>query len=126
MKLTQQQVSQALQLMGLTFADLQFPLQTNNLEESKQRLVQLKARAKAGFRRAAMDLHPDRTNGDEGKAELFRLVSCVMEEMEKLEVAQRPVMPPPIRVVVVHQQGFNQSATTSTFSTDDVWRYWAG
>lgn len=129
MRLTQQQVEEGLRLMGLSMADIQWPTRSGNLEEAKQRLVALKAKAKTGFRRAAMDLHPDRTGGDEAKSELFRVVCALNDDIEKLEMQDRSTPPPrpPMRVHVHVQHRGGSGQTSSTSSTaGDVWGFWVG
>lgn len=91
---------------------------------AKQMLAQLKDGAKRNYRQLALACHPDRTGGDEAKEDLFKLVSQVWEDLQKLEV--RPPAPQPVMRVVYVQQGFVQSATTTSTGgpTNQTWVSW--
>lgn len=76
--MTDTDIIRATGLLGLRPADFLA------MRESGESLGRLKAKAKRGYRAAAMRLHPDRTGGDVAKAEDFKLVSAFMQEVEAL------------------------------------------
>jgi DnaJ-domain-containing protein 1 len=49
------------------------------------RLHDLQERAKKQYRKLVFDLHPDRTNGDENRSQLFRAVTEVVEDIKDLK-----------------------------------------
>jgi len=59
----------------------------------------LKINARRAYKRLALELHPDRTGGDQTKADLFVLVGRVLEEIEKTRVLPPP--PPPMWSVTI-------------------------
>lgn len=98
--------------MDLTPGDFHGVRQAQTLEEAQRRLAVVKEKMKVGFRKLALQLHPDHTNGDPEKTELFKLLVTLKNDIEKLQVEhrpQRPQVPPmraaepmPIRVVVIN------------------------
>ena len=120
MQLTDTQVLRAMQLLGLRREDFHAVQTAPSFEVAQQRLEELKLRAKKAFKRCAMDLHPDRTNGDPAKTEDFKLVSSAVDEIDKL-VMQRPQPQPQMRVVFIRVGGFNTYSSTATTTS-----YWNG
>jgi len=59
-------------------------------------LQELKAKARRNYKRLAFELHPDRTQGDEAKAQLFVLLGQVLTELDKTTMHPPP---PPTPVV---------------------------
>jgi DnaJ-domain-containing protein 1 len=49
------------------------------------RLRDLQERAKKRYRKLVFELHPDRTNGDENRSQLFRAVTEVIEDIKDLK-----------------------------------------
>jgi hypothetical protein len=130
MKLTDAQISQAMQLLGLSQGDFQAVQRAPSFEVAQQRLTELKERAKKGFRKVALVLHPDRTNNDPDKTEAFKLVAAVVDDIEKLNFSAPQPPPPqmrPMRVVFVRMHvnhGFSTSAsTTSTTYYGNGWGF---
>lgn len=54
------------------------------------RLDELKASTKKRYRELALELHPDRTNGDEAKAQRFRDVSMAYQWLDDLKLPPAP------------------------------------
>jgi DNA-directed RNA polymerase specialized sigma24 family protein len=126
MKLSDAQISRAMQLLRLTPEDFRVIERAPSFEEGQRRLAVLKERVKKLFRKAAMELHPDRTNNDPAKTDDFKLVSAVVEDIERLAFS-RPPPPPPQRMVFIrmHVHGFSSSGatTTSTSFTGNGWGF---
>lgn len=129
MKLNDQQVVRAMTILGVRPQDFRDIEQAPSFEEGQKRLVAFKARVKASFRRAAMELHPDKTNNDPVKTEDFKLISAAAEEVEGLNFRPRPPPPPPMQVVINFGGVFRgvrfTSTSTSTTTTASV-NYWGG
>lgn len=126
MKLTDAQVARAMTILGVQPQDFRFIEQAPTLEEGQKRLTELKARVKTAYRRAAMELHPDKTNNDPAKTEDFHLVSAAAEEVAGLNFRMRPP-PPPQMHIVFHVGGvsFTSRTSASTTTTSTV-NYWGG
>lgn len=78
-------------------------------------LSDLKDQVKHTFRKLALELHPDRTGGDEAKTALFKELVQAREAFENIEV--RPAAPPP-PVMVWHSafMGSCGNTTTTTYA----------
>jgi hypothetical protein len=128
MKLTNEQIQRAMLILGLAPNDFRAVEQAPSFEAGQQMLAALKERAKKQFRKVAMELHPDRTNNDPAKTDDFKLVSAVVEDIEKL-VFGRPQPPPQMRqqqmrVVFVRMNvGFGFSSSTTTTTTYGGWGF---
>ena len=85
-------VAKAAAALKLTEQDLNHCIQHPELSECQRRLEELKKRVKKSYREAALELHPDRTGGDEEKLQLFKTVSRLWEQIQKFEIGrqQRP------------------------------------
>lgn len=83
-----------LRLLGVTATDLAEVQQAPSLAVARERLNALKERARQQYHRLALELHPDRTGGDEAKAERFRAVTEVYERL--MEVQPTPRCPRPL------------------------------
>jgi hypothetical protein len=115
MKLTNDQIQRAMQLLGLTQNDFRAIERAPSFEVGQQMLVALKERTKKQFRKVAMELHPDRTNNDPAKTDDFKLVSVVVEDLEKLAFS-RPQPVPQMRVVFVRTNvSYSTTGTTTTY-----------
>jgi len=94
--------------MDLTPEDFHGVRQAPSLEEAQRRLAIVKEKVKTGFRKLAIQLHPDHTNGDPEKTELFKLLVTLKNDIDKLQVERQPPQVPPMhmgtvtRVVVVN------------------------
>jgi hypothetical protein len=121
-RMTEEELLAGLGILGVTLEQFQHPLRANSQDEGARRLADLKANVKRAFRKAALDLHPDRTGGDEEKAGRFKLASSVAEVVEALTLhVQRPRPPPPVPrggVVIINMQpGVHVRWTTGSAST---------
>lgn len=116
MSLSDAQIRRAMQLLGFQQGDFRAVQTAPSFEAGQKALEELKTRAKKQFRKVAMDLHPDRTNNDPAKTEDFKLVSVVVEELDKLAL-RRPQPRPQIHIVF---QSFGGQTTATTTSS----RYW--
>ena len=132
MKLNDAQVVRAMTLLGVRPEDFRAIEQAPTFEEGQKRLAELKTRVKTAFRRAAMELHPDRTNNDPAKTEDFRLVCAAAEEVDRLDFQRRVAVAPPVPTQSIHfvfrvggtavRFATNQTTTTTTVSGN----YWGG
>lgn len=84
--MTKEQSERVLQLLGLTPDDFARLRAARNMKEGDQLLQTLKTKAKKGYHKAALELHPDRNPGDAAKAEMFRLVCEAHDEIQNLKV----------------------------------------
>lgn len=105
--------------LGIGPPDFQHIHQAPSYSEKCERLEALKKKAKAGFKKAALRLHPDiPENRTEEKTELFKLVSLVVDDIGNLHV--RPPRPRP----VIFQQAFSFSTGSSTTtSSTTTWGF---
>lgn len=118
------QVDRALELMGLTRAEVMAPLNEPTRERAQAALDALKKRMKSAYRRASRELHPDFVDGREDD---FKLVSAVYNQLRDLELTTRR-RPAPVAVqsawpghVTVVRVNWTGSATTSSSTTNIVW-----
>lgn len=83
--MTDSDLCRAMCLLNLTPGEL-LELRKGQTQAARQEaLDSLKARAKRKYRQAACRLHPDKTGGDEGKTEDFKLITAFIEELERME-----------------------------------------
>jgi len=54
-------------------------------QSSQRALEALKARLKKAYKKLALECHPDRTQDDAEKAQLFQLATHVVKEIENME-----------------------------------------
>lgn len=85
--------------LGLTPEHFEEVRHCPSAEAAERVLSEMKALAKRNYRKASKLLHPDLTGNDPEKAALFRLLSEVVQEVEKLKITV-PQPPPRIRWVV--------------------------
>lgn len=72
--------------MGLRPEDFQAVRLAPNPEEAGRLFANLKERFKAGFKKLAFELHPDRTGGDPQKTEDFKALIQLREGFDKFQV----------------------------------------
>jgi hypothetical protein len=72
------------------------------LAEGQRKLAELKERVHKNYRRAAFELHPDRTGNDSVKTERFKLLATIRDDFEKLQLApaQPRYVPMPVPQVI--------------------------
>lgn len=121
--MTQAEAFQLLAQLGVRPEDLARVQRAPSFEAAKAQLEELKVRVRAAWKRAAFDLHPDRTGGDPEKTRLYTALNGVRQDFEGLEM-RLPPPPPPVLYVRVP---FNASTayTSSTSSTNVVNVYYA-
>lgn len=123
------QIAQAAAEIGLTEQSLTSCIQHPDLSVCKKRLEDLKTDLKKAYRAAALRLHPDRTGNDPEKTELFKVVTRLWEEIQRLEIGPKPrPRPQPVHhpgvVIVVSGSGGWTSSSTTTNSTTTAWGGW--
>jgi hypothetical protein len=82
-KLTGEEITKGLAILGVTAEDFLLIRAASNYSEACRALDSVKEKAKKGYRQSALSLHPDKVAGDET---LFRVVRQVYERIEDLEV----------------------------------------
>jgi DnaJ domain len=120
MALTQQQMQTGLARLGVTPQDFDLVRRQTSLETAGHLLAELKKKAKTNYKKLALELHPDRTGGDEAKTDEFKHITAVLDEVEKLAVRARPPPPRPNPLGVVFAMGMpyaQQYGGTSTTTT---------
>lgn len=106
------EAAKAAALLGVTEQDLASCVRGESIEECRLKLDELKKRVKKSYRKVSLDLHPDRTRGDEEKLKLFKVVSRLCSEIQKMEIGSRPRAPRP------------RHHTNTTTTTWGGWRVW--
>jgi hypothetical protein len=105
--------------LGFTSEALVHCLNGSGVSECEKRLQELKAKVKSAFKQLALETHPDRHQGDDGKAEEFKQLNAAYDTISKylnsLRVAPRPTYQI-IRVVIQPQT--SNSTTSTTFSSN--------
>lgn len=91
-------------------------LREPTFEAAKAKLAELKERVRKNFRKLAFELHPDRTGGDPGKTERFKLLVQVQDSFDKLQI--RPPQPRVMHVVWHNPMAHttNTAASTSVYT----------
>lgn len=102
-----------LRQLGVTEADL-LEVQRTPFPQSVALLDSLKSRVRSQWKKLAFTLHPDRTGGDETKTKLFRDLTKVKDDFQKLIVQSRPAPPPPV-IVIMHHPTTRPFASASPF-----------
>jgi len=129
-KIPQQDFQRALSALGIEPSDID-AIRRASFQKAQELLQELKTRAGRNYRKLALELHPDRTQGDKSKEELFVLLGRVLEEFNKTTVQPAPPPPPQITFIPVAPvwQGFQTTTPTSTvtfttgFSPGQVYRF---
>jgi len=119
---TQAEVVKAFQHLGITEADVMGIRSAPSLVEANKRLQALRDRVKKQWRKLAFELHPDRTEGDEDKEKLFKLLSGVVDKLDDTKVLppMRP-RPRPRRRVVWQQPIMWTDSTNATSTSTGHW-----
>lgn len=78
--LSDDQIVAAMGMLGVSYEELCSALE----DPTPDALNDLKRRARLNYKRAALDLHPDRTGGDPAKTEMFHAVSELLSEVSDL------------------------------------------
>jgi hypothetical protein len=116
-KIPPQDIQQALTALDVTEAELE-AIRRAPFPKAQTLLQDLKAKAHRNYKRLALELHPDRTQGDKTKAELFVLLGRVLEEFDKIAVHPAPKPIQVVRVpIATWQAGWNNPWSTSPTST---------
>lgn len=112
-----------MQVLGIMPNELQ-GLQRLPIQEGQRRFAEIKERVHKNYKKAAFELHPDRTGNDPEKTELFKLIGTVKDDFDKLQLERRPVLRPPpppmpmqvqvVRVVSWASVGSTYNRTTAT------------
>jgi len=112
--LTQTQVNRCLQYLGVTPGDAHHVQRAPSYDEGKNRLVALQVRVKRAYKKAALELHPDRqVEPNPESEELFRLLAEFHAWFAQLQLKpqRRPVVTP------MAWSQWNASSTTTTVTT---------
>lgn len=114
-QLTQQELLSGLAELGIDQQRLAAAARApGTLAQAKERFDALKAEARKAFKRKALELHPDRTDGDEAKTDLFKRLQLVVEVFCKAELRPAPPPRPQVQVVRVYGGFSSTSSTTSS------------
>lgn len=108
-------------LLGLSQNDFRAIEHAPSFEAGQQRLADFKERAKKQFRKAALELHPDRTNNDPAKTDDFKLVAAVADDIEKLVFGRPPPQPVMRAVRIVFRSVSHGSASTGTSTSTNYY-----
>lgn len=111
-----QDIQRALTALDITEADFE-TIRRAPFPKAQTFLQDLKAKAHRNYRQLALKLHPDRTQGDKTKEELFVLLGRVLEEFDKIAVhpASKPIQ---VRIpIATWQAGWNVPWSTGPTST---------
>jgi hypothetical protein len=80
-----QDAQRALAALGVTQTDLNL-IRRSQFSQAQALLKDLKIKAHRKYRELALELHPDRTQGDKSKTDFFVLLGRVLEELDKTTV----------------------------------------
>jgi hypothetical protein len=98
MALTDTQIQAALAHLQVGPADFQQVSALPTFEARCQGLEDLKGRIRKNFKKAALELHPDRTGDDPGKTEIFKVLAQFVDQVDQLRVRQPQ---PPVRFQII-------------------------
>lgn len=120
--LAQAELIEAFHCLRVSPADIQHLRRAPTYQIACQRLAVLKAHVQKERKRLALELHPDRTGGDEAKTALFKRISSLVDDIEKVQVPRprpRPRFVPFPGVTISTNSGASNTGTafTSTVST---------
>jgi hypothetical protein len=118
---TQAQVAEAFRHLGVTPGDLMGIRSSKSLPEAQGRLKALQERVKKRWKQLAFELHPDRTQGDKVKEQLFKLLAGVVNKIEEAKIQPpRPRMRP-MAVRFVQQPIYTSTSSSTSTSTWGSW-----
>jgi len=102
------EVQKLLGEMGVNPQDFHLIQRAPSFEDAQRQLEALKDKVKAGFKKLAFELHPDRTDNDPEKTRKFKLACAIKNDVDKLSVSvSRPAPVPFIQVQTVNFQQVN-------------------
>lgn len=106
--------------LGLSQQDLLRLGADNDFEKAKAEIAELRERARKGYKRAAFELHPDRTGNDQAKTDLLIMAKRVLDALMTLEVVPvrpRPQPVPVVRVWVTQSGATGTGTVTANYTT---------
>lgn len=126
----QQRIDEGLRALGLTPDDFNTIQRQPTYETACQALDALKERVRKSFKKLVFELHPDRTGNDPVKTELFKTVTRIREDVEKLRInpPPPPMVPFPgmgIPVVIIQYHGVGRPPQGHPAANGGV-RNWPG
>ena len=95
---------------------------SKTIEEANTRFSEWKDQVKKNYKQLAIELHPDKTNSDPEKTHLFKLLTKLYQDIEKLTLRIQPPQPPP--TIIIHFGGSFSSTTGSTTTGFSYGRYY--
>jgi hypothetical protein len=116
-RLNNTELGEVMAILGLVPQDFMVVKQAKDLNEAREVLKLVKEKARKGFKKAALRLHPDHNGGDEQKTALFIRTKAVLDHLDKLEVRPPPPPRPMPRMYVQVNFGSPFASTTSATST---------
>lgn len=93
MRLSDEEWITALLEMGLDLEEFYGLFESCGIEELKERVLSFQEKAKKGYRSAALELHPDRNNGDSESEAKFKLVSNAYRAITAMTVKKKKKAP---------------------------------
>jgi hypothetical protein len=108
----------ALEALGVTNLALN-AVRRAPFSQAQALLKDLKAQARRNYKKLALELHPDRTQGDKAKAEFFVLLGRVLEDLDKTTIQPAPVVP---RMQVAYAPPFNTVTGTGAWNPPISWQ----
>jgi hypothetical protein len=118
-QIPQQDAQRALQALGVTSVELN-GIRAAPFPQAQIMMAELKVKAKRAYKRFALELHPDRTGGDQEKTDFFVLLGHVLAEFEKATVQPPPPripVPAPMQWANVHWVNTAAATTATTTRT---------
>ena len=89
--ITYPQFTSALEVLGLSMAEVRAVRCAPDEDTGEEAKKRLQRKVKKAWKRVAFELHPDRHDGDEEKAALFKIVKVVVDELQEIRVGiERP------------------------------------
>lgn len=126
-----QRIERGLRALGISSGDFQAIRTATTLEVAQATLEAVKVKVRKAYKKLALDLHPDRTNGDPEKTDLFRVVTSVKNDIEALTIDRALPPPPPqpmVPVIVIQYNGVGRPPPGHPAANGGVrqWRHGAG
>jgi hypothetical protein len=115
---------QALAIIGINIPmEMQTIQAAPNPTDARQRLSNLKDKARKAYRKAAIVFHPDTNGDDAGKTRVFVALTKAVEALCAIELRVIPPPRAPIHVTVTYYPTASTTTTsTTTTSTYTAWR----